>query len=386
MPFDGSGNFTALPPPDFPAVAGEVIYAARFNAVVNDILDGLSATLPKDGQAAMAANLPMAGFKITGMAAGAVSGDAVEFDQWTTVNTANTAALATKQPLDADLTAIAGLATTGLLTRTGAGTVATRSLVEGAGVTITNANGVSGDITIAVSAGLGLGDVLGPVGAGDNNLAVFDGTTGKLLQDLGKAAPAGAVVGDVDVQTLTNKTISADSNTISGLAASSFALTNGSGNLDGAAATKAIPAGVVVGTTDTQTLTNKTLTSPTVNSPTISNPTFTDGYTEEYFTANTGTSYTIDLANGTVQKLTLTGNCTFTFPTATAGKSFMILLTQDGTGSRTVTWPTGSNRVRWPGSTNPTLTTTAGRMDKLVFTADGTQWLGSVGGQNYTLT
>lgn len=70
--------------------------------------------------------------------------------------------------------------------------------------------------------------------------------------------------------TITNKTISADSNTLSGLAASSFVLSNSSGNIDGSAAQKAIPSGVVVGTTDTQTLTNKTLTSPIISSPTIS--------------------------------------------------------------------------------------------------------------------
>ena len=69
--------------------------------------------------------------------------------------------------------------------------------------------------------------------------------------------------------TITNKTISADSNTLSGIAASSFVLSNSSGNIDGSAAQKAIPAGVVVGTTDTQTLTNKTLTSPSISSPTI---------------------------------------------------------------------------------------------------------------------
>lgn len=72
------------------------------------------------------------------------------------------------------------------------------------------------------------------------------------------------LVGEASTQTLTNKTISADDNTLSGLAASSFVLSNGSGNIDGAAAQKAIPSGVVVGTTDTQTLTNKTLTSPKV--------------------------------------------------------------------------------------------------------------------------
>jgi hypothetical protein len=81
-------------------------------------------------------------------------------------------------------------------------------------------------------------------------------------------------------QTLTNKTISADNNTISGIAASSFVLSNASGNLDGAAAQKAIPAGVVVGTTDTQTLTNKTLTLPVIaqisNTGVLTLPTITD--------------------------------------------------------------------------------------------------------------
>ena len=122
----------------------------------------------------------------------------------------------------------------------------------------------------------------------------------------------------------------------------------------------------------TETLTNKTVEAGT----------FTNGYTEEVATANTGTAYTIDLANGSVQILTLTGNCTFTFPTATAGRSFFLLLKQDGTGGRTVTWPAA---VKWPASTAPTITSTASRTDKFVFTADGTNWVGSVAGQNYTL-
>jgi hypothetical protein len=59
--------------------------------------------------------------------------------------------------------------------------------------------------------------------------------------------------------TFTNKTISADNNTISGVAASSFVVSNSSGYIDGSAAQKAIPTGTVVGTSDNQVLTNKTI-------------------------------------------------------------------------------------------------------------------------------
>jgi len=138
-------------------------------------------------------------------------------------------------------------------------------------------------------------------------------------------------------------------------------------------ATKTAPSGTVIGTTDTQTLTNKTIEAGT----------FTNGYTEEVATANTSTAYTIDLAGGSVQILTLTGNCTYTFPTPVAGKSFILVQKQDATGGRTVTWPAS---VDWPAATAPTLTSTALRATKFVFTAiNSSNWLGSVAGQNYTV-
>jgi FtsP/CotA-like multicopper oxidase with cupredoxin domain len=129
------------------------------------------------------------------------------------------------------------------------------------------------------------------------------------------------------------------------------------------------PSGTIVGTTDTQTLSAKTLTNPTVTN-----------YVETPYSANSSTAITLDLTNGTVQIITLTGNATITMPTATSGKSFVMMLKQDATGSRTVTWST----VKWAGGTAPTITSTASRLDLLSFFADGTNWYGAVISQNYT--
>jgi len=122
----------------------------------------------------------------------------------------------------------------------------------------------------------------------------------------------------------------------------------------------------------TQTLTNKTLTNPTVTS-----------YVESVVAIGTVTSSnTIALTNGTVQTATLTAStaCTFTMPTATAGKSFVLLLKQAAsTGNGTATFTS----VKWGTAGAPTITATAGKMDILTFIADGTNWYGSIV-QGYT--
>ena len=94
------------------------------------------------------------------------------------------------------------------------------------------------------------------------------------------------------------------------------------------------------------------------------------------------TTSTISILSGTVQTATLTAStsCTFTMPTATAGKSFKLYLKQAAaTGLGTATF-TG---VKWTGAVAPTITATAGQMDILSFVADGTNWYGSYE-QNYT--
>lgn len=72
---------------------------------------------------------------------------------------------------------------------------------------------------------------------------------------------------------------------------------------------------------------------------------------------NSGSSLAIDWADGPVQQVTLTANATLTFVNAVAGRPYVLILVQDGTGGRTVAltgWTFGDN-VFTP-NTDPTKT------------------------------
>ena len=115
-------------------------------------------------------------------------------------------------------------------------------------------------------------------------------------------------------------------------------------------------------------------TSPTITTPVLTNPTVTAYLETAPAIANSGTAVTLALASGTVLSYTLTGNCTFTMPTATSGTSFIVRLIQDATGSRTATF-TG---VKWPGGTVPTITTTASTgVDIISFVCIASVWYGN---------
>ena len=122
------------------------------------------------------------------------------------------------------------------------------------------------------------------------------------------------------------------------------------------------------GTSNGLTETNVTINTSTINNPQVN--AYTEGVTSGY--TNTGSTYTINIANSTIITANLSATCTFTMPSNTAGKSFILFL-KTGAGTNTATF-TG---VKWVGNTAPTITATANRMDILTFTADGTNWYGN---------
>jgi len=85
------------------------------------------------------------------------------------------------------------------------------------------------------------------------------------------------------------------------------------------------------------------------------------------------TSLTLNTALANQYKVTLTGNPTFSFTNAVNGRKFRLFLIQDGSGSRSVTWPT----VTWAAETSPVLRSGAGQVTAVDFSYDGTTWFGS---------
>ena len=91
---------------------------------------------------------------------------------------------------------------------------------------------------------------------------------------------------------------------------------------------------------------------------------------------------TWDASTQDVCKLTLGGNRTLAAPTnSTTGQFISILVIQDGTGSRTLSF----NAVyEFASDTAPTLTTTANLGDVFVFRYNGSKWIEV--GRNQALT
>lgn len=95
-------------------------------------------------------------------------------------------------------------------------------------------------------------------------------------------------------------------------------------------------------------------------------------------TASTGAT-TVNWNNGNVQSVLLQTSTVFSFSNVKAGARYLIALQQDGTGSRTVTWPA---TVNWPSGAAPTLTTSTNKLDIVTFVCLGVSSTNCYAGAN----
>lgn len=184
-------------------------------------------------------------------------------------------------------------------------------------------------------------DTTGAPGAGDltNSTGGAELAVNTLDKILYTKDSGGNVVnvgfGTSSTVTITNKTISADDNTLSGIAASSFVLSNASGNIDGSAAQKAIPSGAVVGTTDSQTLSTKTIHGD-VNTLTVDGTNGVGFRKVPQSGSDKTTSYT--LATGDIGKFIGVGSGgSITIPDATFAAGDVVSVFNNTTGNITIT-------------------------------------------------
>lgn len=204
---------------------------------------------------------------------------------------------------------------------------------------------------------MGLQGPQGPAGTGDMNKSIYD-TNNNGIVDAAESVPWSGVTSKpttfppeahtqaistiTDLQTVLDGKEPADSTILKevdiGISVQAYdaTLTTWAG--------KAAPDGVVVGTTDVQTLSGKTLEGVVLN----------DGYTEEVFTV-TGTTPALSPTNGSIQTWTLTGNSTPTVGTWASGQS-MTLMVDDGS-AYTINWASMSITWKTGGGTAPTLNT-----------------------------
>jgi len=206
----------------------------------------------------------------------------------------------TIQGYDADLAAVAGLSTTGVINRTGAGTATT--------ITATNANTASAIVARDASGNFTAGTITAALTGNASTVTTNANLTGHITS-VGNAAVLGSFTSAQLLAAVTDET---------GTGSAVFATT-----------------------------------------PTLTDPAIIGTILEDIFTISDGAAFEVDPGNGSVQLITLGASRTPKCTNFVAGEAVTLMI-NDGSAF-TITWTDatwGSGGVTWVGGTAPTLATT----------------------------
>lgn len=173
MPRNGSGSYTL--PSGNPVDTGTPISSVWANTTMADIGSAITASIANDGETPILANLPMSGFKHTGVA------NATALDQYATA-------------ADSQNGTMIYLTVAGTNTLTGLAAIEPTTYAAGQRFFFIVINTNTGATTLNIN-GLGAKTIKGLAGgelrSGDIALVVYDGTTFQLLGNPYKAAASG---------------------------------------------------------------------------------------------------------------------------------------------------------------------------------------------------
>ncbi len=197
MPFDGSGNYTPAPAPNFPAVSGQPISSTYYNAVINDLASAMSNMITRDGQGKPSAAINWNGQNLTGVAVFACTGAATVGGALTVTGALTASNLSGTNTGDQTITL------TGNVTGSGTGSFAT-TIAAGVVTLAMQANMATGSLVYRKTGGAGVPEIqtlavlktdLGLTGtnSGDQTITLTGNVTGSGTGSFATTIAAGVV-------------------------------------------------------------------------------------------------------------------------------------------------------------------------------------------------
>jgi hypothetical protein len=249
MSYNGSGTFQ-INTAGQPVVAGTVISSTAFNSLTSDLANGLTTAITKDGQTTVTANIPLAGYKITGLGAATVGTDAVRYSQiqsgtdklitvtGTDTLTGSMTPVLTAYAAGNQFSFVAANTNTGAVTINIDG-VGVKSITKNGTTALVAGNIVANSVVLIEYDGTrfqllnvvvtATGDVVGPASSTANAIPTFSGTTGKLLQDNTKVK---IVSNNITMDGSTSGTLTIAASAVSGTNTLTFPANTGTAILD----------------------------------------------------------------------------------------------------------------------------------------------------------